>query len=100
MDAGAVPEAEPRVIQDALALAVHARLPLPELLTLMFWLGVVNPLAPKNVSEAGVVARMAVFTPRVTGITSGELVAPGMWMEMLPVYVPAASPVVFALTVM
>src|SRR5690242_10295946 len=58
---GAVPEEVFRLIQDESALADHARLPLPALLTPMFWLGVVNPLAPKKVSDAGVVASTAVF---------------------------------------
>ena len=85
IEAGAVPEVALKVIQEASALAVQFSAPLPALVTLMFWPGVVKPVAPKKFNAEGAVARIAVFTPRVTGMTSGEFVAPGAWRVTLPV---------------
>ena len=77
MLAGAEPELVPSVSHVEVLLAVHPRFPDPRLEIVTFCADGLNPAAPKKVSDAGPADSTAVFTARVTGITSGELLAPG-----------------------
>lgn len=94
-----VPDAVFNVNQDALWLAVQARVPPPGFVTLTVCAaGLAAPWVAVNERLVGLSLIVgAALTVRVTGTVCGVLVAPVAEIVMVPLYVPAARPLMFTL---